>query len=357
MSEKQPLSSQLNKTNHEKVALSDSENNIFDEMTTNFGETPAESRFPSSDVSTDTQGALFDENGDISPDLAEQSDDSGFVDNEQFAMLDNDGKVNPELVEKPATSKETVKKHPLELFSVDELRTALAEAETSDKESALEDEAYDKNERREKDTPNRMSPDQPSLDSMERVDTTPKSADYNTRIASSADRISKWLDSKAEKYEDNGGAKGLAKKALRRLGSAAYRKSGLKSGVESVKKGAEAVDRAVDRTVDFVDRVDSTITDKVNETRNNRIKRRKEAHERALLRERTYRIRKQEKLERKKARSEAKKLEEKAKYEHNWRGAPLPDFLDEKKTKDANRLGRVGVRSPFYMKSQEPSKH
>jgi hypothetical protein len=125
-------------------------------------------------------------------------------------------------------------------------------------ENQLEDEAYTENARHN--SPNRMNPNQPSLDSMERI-SGPESVDYNTRIGSQADRISKWLGSKAEKYENAGGVKGMARKALRRLGSAAYRKSGLKATVEGVKSGvdktkdfasrtAEAAGNAKDRTLD-----------------------------------------------------------------------------------------------------------
>lgn len=268
---------------------------------------------------------------------------------EQPALFDIEGNVNPDLVESPVQKTEKPQ-NPLELYSVDELRTALALAEnnSSNIEDQKEDEAYAENERRDTETSGEMSPDE---------------TDYNTRIATSVDRVSRWLGGKAEKYENAGGAKGLAKKALRRFGSATYRKSGLKAGVEKVQRGIEAVDRALDRTIDRVDQFSNDVEDKVLDAKDKYRKAREAlasrcnaAHERTKKRAKQHERQRAQKTARKLERTQERSEKEKALYEYNWRGGPRPDFLDGKKAEPKNKkMGRIGVRSPFYIKNTPES--
>lgn len=262
-------------------------------------------------------------------------------------------------------------------------RTLIADAETLD--SWQEDYAFDENARRDESrTQSESSPSdhdvtsqESTLDSLERVEPySPDIPNYSTRVANLADRLATWLDEKAEKYEKTGGVKGYLNKVVRRIGSVAYRKSGLKAGVEKAR--------------DVSDKIESTVAisaDKVRQTREELKARRAAAYERSLQRAIAREKQKQErKAQRKRQRQErreqkvmeyvesqklsgkhardrknkeqvsVKDLQKKALYEYNYRGGSRPDFLDQEKPsklKAARKnLGRVGFQSPLYMKER-----
>tara|TARA_B100001245_G_scaffold69764_1_gene49122 strand:- start:7354 stop:8631 length:1278 start_codon:yes stop_codon:yes gene_type:complete len=168
-------------------------------------------------------------------------------------------------------------KDPRELYSLDELRAALAESD-------MEDEAYAENERRDAATANTT---------VEQTNNSESAVDYSTRVASSANRIAQFLTSSAEKYEKAGGSKGLAKKALRRIGSALYRKTGLRNEVEGVKRIVKGIDKATDTIGNAIEKP----FDKIQDIRITYLERRDAARTRAEQRAKERAKRTQERRE------------------------------------------------------------
>ncbi len=220
---------------------------------------------------SDKQLSMIDTDGHISKELAPEAPDA------QGTLFDTEGNITGEL---QLETKETSK--PLSEYSVDELRAALMDAESRESGITL-DQAYAENDKRDAQAHEDVKLDEAyaenerfdseGIDSTQEHATTPESIDYTTRIGNATDRISQWLGNKAEKYEATGGVKGYAKKLLRRMGKAAYKRSGLEAGVNKTRLAA-------DRINDFSDRVESSITDSIE----NRKKNKREALERRAKR-------------------------------------------------------------------------
>lgn len=220
---------------------------------------------------SDKQLSMIDTDGRVSKELAPATPDA------QGTLFDTEGNITGEL---QLETKEASK--PLSEYSVDELRAALMDAESRESDTTL-DQAYAENDMRDARAHEDTKLDEAYAEN-ERFDSenigntqeqvsTPEVTDYTTRIGNATDRISQWLGNKAEKYEAVGGAKGYAKKLLRRMGKAAYKRSGLEAGVNKTRLAADKIN-------DFADRVDESITNSIE----NRKKNKREALERRAQR-------------------------------------------------------------------------
>ncbi len=169
-------------------------------------------------------------------------------------------------------------------------------------------------------------------------------AEYDTMVGRAGNRISNALGERIDKWERIGGVKGI----MRKLGRLAYRKSGLKASVNGVKRGAEAVGNGVDRTVLAVDRAKTATGNKISDTRESLKEKREalkkrsdEAKKRREIRARAYRVRKEQ------------RKQDRTRREQERREKEVMDYVESQKSgkhRKERNMGRVGVRSPFYMK-------
>lgn len=189
-----------------------------------------------------------------------------------------------------------------------------------DYEEQLEDEAYAENKRR-----------------GQEIDWS----HYDALFTSSTNRVSDILRKAADKYEQKGGLRGMAKRIIRRIGSAAYRKSGLKAGVDKVRNAKNRAVRGIDRATNAIGSAIEKPFDMIQDLRIAIGERRLAARERAKKRALENMKRAQERLERE-AREYSESIKRKAEKQES--GIDLAELVANDPNKARGRHRKANER-------------